>query len=429
MDRRLVQEEHSELIERLKKLEGGLETITQEIEVDYRRGLVDLDKDIRLDFERDNPVYFIDHREREIDISMLSAGEKEFLYFFAYLRRIRNDEDRIILIDEPELHLHGNQVRKLCEMLTALAEENQVIIATHSSDVLHHFLHSGNIIHLGEGVIRNINFPEDMRNLMDQIGIPIDPSVFTARWIVAENKDSKPLAGQDGPVTAEVLGWIFGKDLARRYWGFGSSRASAEGAIEVLQAATADEGDLDLTVLLDGDRQVKEAQWGGADPASVESGAQVHYLPYWELENAFLNPNLLDVVLAEEGGSAVLWQIVEDRQIELVRTISKTILKNVVTHARARNRIDRKPTEEFAALQKAVQEIELDETAVSETLNRLAAEGDWRWIPGKEVLGYLIEKCPDFWTRVRALGMGTISGHLLMGEELTSLVSRVTKED
>jgi hypothetical protein len=222
---------NSELIERLKALdqEQSLEKITKEIEEEYRRGLVDLDKDIRLDFERDNPVYFIDPRGREVPISVLSAGEREFLYFFAYLRRIRNDRDRIILIDEPELHLHGNQVRKLCEMLAELSEYNQVIIATHSSDVLHHFLRGGNIVRLGDGVMRNINFPDDMRMLMDQIGLPIDPSVFTAHWIVAENKDSISLPGEGGPVTSEVLSWIFGRNIARRFWGFGSSRASAEG--------------------------------------------------------------------------------------------------------------------------------------------------------------------------------------------------------
>lgn len=335
---------NSELLDRIRELSGGLGSLTDEIESAYRDGLVDLEKDIRLDFDRDNPVYFVDHLGREVAIGQLSAGEREFLYFFAYLRRIRNDKGKIILIDEPELHLHGTQVRKLCEMLTALSQRNQVIVATHSSDVLHDFLYDANIILLAHGEILNIGLPDDMRRLVVELGLPIDPSVFTAHWVVAENSDSSTLKGANGPTTSEALAWMFGRTLRRRYWGFGSSRASAEGGIELLGRATLDSGTIRLSVLLDGDRNFLGADsWPPTVAATDSHGTlQTLYFGAWEIENLFLNPTLLKRVgdLLDADVASDLWTLAAEHRGRLAATAAKTIVKNTLRHTQSANRIE-----------------------------------------------------------------------------------------
>jgi ABC-type transport system involved in cytochrome c biogenesis ATPase subunit len=65
----------------------------------------------------------------------LSSGQKELvsLLFSVWLSSL--DSPKIVLIDEPELHLNAQWHRKLVRWLTELAPRNQYILATHSDEV------------------------------------------------------------------------------------------------------------------------------------------------------------------------------------------------------------------------------------------------------------------------------------------------------
>jgi predicted ATP-dependent endonuclease of OLD family len=61
----------------------------------------------------------------------MSSEEKEVFFILSFF--IRNDiSDSIIVIDEPELHLHPELARKLIHLMRSIKPQNQIWCATHS---------------------------------------------------------------------------------------------------------------------------------------------------------------------------------------------------------------------------------------------------------------------------------------------------------
>jgi ABC-type cobalamin/Fe3+-siderophores transport system ATPase subunit len=406
----------SEMLDVVRELRG--KNFTVEIEEAYRKGLVDFEKDIKIDFDRDNPVYFVDHRNREVSILNLSAGEREYLYFYAYLRRIRADESKIILIDEPELHLHGNQIRRLCELISELGRKNQVIIATHSSDVLHHFFRTANIALVERGKISNPVLGEEFSEAIEELGIPIDPSFFTAHWICAENKGGKRLAGTNSPTTQEALVWIFGNNRTRRYWSFGGSRVNVESSLELISQASSKNSDARLSVILDGDKLSfpdKEFPPKITNPSNIPG---VMHFPFWEIENIFLNPALINKVIESQdgkSGSDLLWENVEKNKTKLMQSYLKTTLRNHAKSLWKDNFFKDDPLADLENWKKKAESLSIEKEKLEKLFENILTTKDWKWIPGKEVLKIVEIMEAKFWDKVRNL--------INAENELTKLIS------
>ncbi len=394
----------SEMIDVVKEVRGG--NITDEIEEAYRKGLVDFEKDIRIDFDRDNPVYFVDHKEREVGILNLSAGEREYLYFYAYLRRIRADENKIILIDEPELHLHGNQIRRLCELIADLGQHNQVIIATHSSDVLHHFFRVAKIALVERGKISNPKLGEEFSEAIEELGIPIDPSFFTAHWICAENKSGKHLTGTNSPTTQEALVWIFGNDRSRRYWSFGGSRVNVESSLELISQASHQGSDAKLSVILDGDKLSSPDSEFPPKITNPSNVPGVLHFPFWEIENIFLNPLLINKVLSEKDGKdgeTLLWEAIQKEKQTLIQSYLKTTIRNFAKNLWKDSYFRDDPVQDLDNWKQRVSELSIKKSDLLAIIEKVISSKDWKWIPGKEVIKIIDKLEPEFWTKIRSL--------------------------
>ncbi len=406
----------SEMLEEIKKVKER--KFTDEIEDAYRKGLVDFEKDIKIDFEKDNPVYFVDHKGREVSILNLSAGEKEYLYFYAYLRRIRADENKIILIDEPELHLHGNQIRRLCELISELGRKNQVIIATHSSDVLHHFFRTANIALVERGKISNPILGEEFSEAIEELGIPIDPSFFTAHWICAENKGGKRLAGTNSPTTQEALVWIFGNNRTRRYWSFGGSRVNVQSSLELISQASNKNSDARLSVILDGDKLSfpdREFPPKITNPSNIPG---VLHFPFWEIENIFLNPLLINRVVESKNGksgSDLLWEEIEKHKTKLMQSYLKTTLRNHAKSLWKDNFFEGDPFADLENWKAQAASLSIEKEKLQQIFENILKAKDWKWVPGKEVLKIVENMQTNFWDKVRDLVKGE--------NELTNMIS------
>lgn len=421
---------NSELYQRIKSAMSGLDSITSGLEQEYREGLVDFEKEIHLDFERDKPIYFIDHLGRELDITHLSSGEQEFLYFFAYLRRIRSERDMIILVDEPELHLHASQVRRLCDLLAEIGTNNQVIVATHSPEVLQHFLATGNVVLLERGRIRNVRVAGDIEELIATLGLPVDPSVFTAHWVAAENSRDSTLPGTRAPTTVEVLRWLLGASIERRYWACGSAHAATASSVELLNEASGGKTDIRLSIVLDGDMLVVgPSTWPPVLPSSTGNiGVQRHYMPCWEIENLFLNPRLLkQIAIENEDLESTLWRLlaIPSNRAAVTKSILRTMVKNEIRASLRDKRIDSSPLDDLDQYRARLSKIELTAAAVEAKFDALLKERNWQWIPGKEALGLLVGQVPDFWNRVRGLETAVLSEVLSDGPGFNDLADSI----
>ena len=74
----------------------------------------------------------------ELDPRFLSSGEKQMLILLTEAL-LRFDEPVVYIADEPELSLHVTWQEKLLESLVALGGPKQVIVATHSPDIVGDF--------------------------------------------------------------------------------------------------------------------------------------------------------------------------------------------------------------------------------------------------------------------------------------------------
>jgi ABC-type lipoprotein export system ATPase subunit len=65
----------------------------------------------------------------------LSSGEKEVFFILSFF--LRHDiSDSVIVIDEPELHLHPELARKLIQLMRTIRPHNQIWSATHSAELI-----------------------------------------------------------------------------------------------------------------------------------------------------------------------------------------------------------------------------------------------------------------------------------------------------
>lgn len=65
----------------------------------------------------------------------MSSGEKEVFFILSFF--IRNDiSGSVIVIDEPELHLHSELARKLIQLMRSIKPQNQIWCATHSAELV-----------------------------------------------------------------------------------------------------------------------------------------------------------------------------------------------------------------------------------------------------------------------------------------------------
>ena len=74
----------------------------------------------------------------ELSPNLLSSGEKQILILLTQAL-VRGDEPLVYMADEPELSLHVTWQEKLLESLVTLGGQIQVIVATHSPDIVGRF--------------------------------------------------------------------------------------------------------------------------------------------------------------------------------------------------------------------------------------------------------------------------------------------------
>ena len=85
----------------------------------------------------------------DLDPRILSSGEKQILILLTEAL-LRADEPVVYIADEPELSLHISWQEKLLESLMTLGEQMQIIVATHSPDIVGKY--QSRIIDLGRKI-------------------------------------------------------------------------------------------------------------------------------------------------------------------------------------------------------------------------------------------------------------------------------------
>ncbi|GLY10352.1 AAA family ATPase [Pseudobacillus badius] len=76
----------------------------------------------------------------KLDLNLLSSGEKQLVIFFIFsLIDFKRKHSKLLLIDEPELSLHIEWQSRLLPLLINRNNNSQIIVATHSPDIMGEF--------------------------------------------------------------------------------------------------------------------------------------------------------------------------------------------------------------------------------------------------------------------------------------------------
>jgi len=163
-----------------------------------KRSFPGLEK-MRIDFDEVSDRYIsVVYREagrpKEFDVFSAGSGFQQFLYLFGFIR-LRNPTT--ILLDEPDVHLHGTLQQALLHELQRLANEGkQVLFATHSRDLISR-VPPESIIALEDDGARGLSVAYDVYDTLDRLG-SVDPTQLPAiqayqRVLIVEDQADRDL--------------------------------------------------------------------------------------------------------------------------------------------------------------------------------------------------------------------------------------------
>ena len=123
--------DYTDLLAERQKVEstGDFDAITESFYRSTSKGIQRPSLDPRSDYGATLKVRTAEGLEHTLD--QLSSGEQEALGLMFFVRRL-SSRGGVLLIDEPELHLHPALQRSLFAILEGIADRAQVLISTHS---------------------------------------------------------------------------------------------------------------------------------------------------------------------------------------------------------------------------------------------------------------------------------------------------------
>ncbi len=107
-------------------------------------------------------------KKKRFDLFMAGSGFQQFVYLFGFIRlRYPN----LILLDEPDVHLHGSMQSSLIDELKKLVqnEDKQIIFATHSRDIISR-IDPDQIISLNDNQATRLKINFDVYDLLEELG-------------------------------------------------------------------------------------------------------------------------------------------------------------------------------------------------------------------------------------------------------------------
>ena len=256
------------------------------------------------------PEIILNYKERKnikLDIALSGSGLRTFL---TLARLLQLSSANILILDEPDAHLHASQQGVVLDLLmdTALEQSRQVIIASHSPEfVVRTPIECIRWIEQGNPEAQ----PDEMRILLERLGVTPDvhltghnlPEVI----VYVEGKTDKPMV-------ESLISWC----------------RHRQPALPNITVVTHQDGRFDATALEGISNVFKEMhsrtrivgirdldwyyhQLPKADPEFKSGdGWELLTLPCKELENLFCDPDLLFIALLERVPRSSISSVIND---------------------------------------------------------------------------------------------------------------------
>jgi predicted ATPase len=220
----------------------------------------------------------------------LSSGEREVVVLtFDILTQ--NPSDCIILIDEPEVHLHPELTFRLVKVLKSIGKRNQFFLFTHSPDIIGnaldtgvHFVRPKSKIKIGNQVIKvDNNNLEGFKNI---------PNIRETIGMVSVGKKLLFVEGKNTSIDRDVFATL--AKAAKTDVAIIPSDSCSNINNMSLISETLDKGvfGIDLFMVRDRDGLTEEQ----IQNFVTKSKGKLNFLPYYHIENFFLDPTAIHVI-------------------------------------------------------------------------------------------------------------------------------------
>ena len=249
--------------------------------------------------ERRTPIF--DSAGLELPFSKLSGGEREISFLIGQTDRFKLQRG-LLLIDEPELHLNPDLLRNWLAFLRDTITDGQIWIATHSLEAVEVAGPNATFVFERDANDRIVRNPSALagRPVLSALSAAVGSPAFAIsrlRFVYIE--------GDRQSRERERFFTVCGEADRNRFLEGGSCREVLRRLDDVRSLAAASGEQLHLGAVLDRDFR------SDAEADQLTSATGVHVLACHEIENVFLQPEALEVLLdragrAHESASAIV---------------------------------------------------------------------------------------------------------------------------
>jgi len=147
-------------------------------------------------------------RPKQFDLFAAGSGFQQFVYLFGF---IILQQPTVVLLDEPDVHLHGTLQHTLLEELERLVENGkQVLFATHSSDLIRR-VNPEHILTIEATNVTRLRVAFDTYDTLDKLG-----SIDQTQLPIVQNYQR--VLGLEGESDKQLLWILCSKVLGQAIW-------------------------------------------------------------------------------------------------------------------------------------------------------------------------------------------------------------------
>lgn len=341
------------------------------------------------------------------EMALVGSGLQAWIQTMWFLARVGSNS--IIVLDEPDVYLHADLQKKLIKLLAAEGY-HQIIVATHSLEMIADVAPS-EVILVSKRSPRSkaLSSSQQAQSVMESIGTNLNMQLSkvaaAGKIIFVEGKDHAIL----DQIAFKMGNNFYDKFSKIPHFSVGGMNNWPKAAMASRAFYETSAGKVEGVMFLDRDYKSDDV-FADLSTLAEKDFLRVHVWSSKEIENFFLDPNLIHSYLCRDGNN-VKFEDVKGIFDTVVNELKAGLVVMIADSIQASDRKIALPT----AMKRA--EAILDE--------RVAAGAAWHdIIAGKKALSMISERCQAAWNiQISAM---SLCRHMKLGDVTFELRSAVT---
>lgn len=227
----------------------------------------------------------------ELSFDQLSGGEREIAFLTGQIDRFGLRQG-LFLLDEPELHLNADLIRLWVGYLTSTVETGQIWLATHSLEAVEAAGQQATFVLERNEQTRKVDRLArlDQRPVLSALSRAVGTPAFSISKLLFVF-----IEGEEGVGERERFRKLAGLPQNVRFMECGSCNEVIRRVGVIKALANESEAGMRIGGVVDRDFR------HNSDATALADGSSIFVLPVHEVENFFLHPGTIDLLLAQNG--------------------------------------------------------------------------------------------------------------------------------